>query len=245
MENAFVIWAMTRPSPTTGIVGRVSFPEGPTQSYPFIDGGNVRNGGVSMKNGCFSLIKHAATNFGIYAPGHKTFSEPVGSGYFYARVNFGPAGSASSTTVDVEPISLIRYAIETITCNRGDALNSIEVFLWEQIQAGKPFVDLATIGPERWERFCVIGPYSSSETAGKVIGFPWDVEKQYPDIPANEGAQVLVFVRGQRVIASSEHYRGRGDFVSLEGQCLSRAQSKLVMKKDTQERTLLVRPDSE
>jgi hypothetical protein len=90
-------------------------------------------------------------------------------------------------------------------------------------------VDLSTVGPDDWDRVCVLGPYSGNETAQNVLGFDWDAEAK-ASIALNDGINVLVFTSGKSVVAYSEHPRNKGDFASVASTCSSRQEAKLARK---------------
>lgn len=88
-------------------------------------------------------------------------------------------------------------------------------------------IDMTQVGPSVWERLCVLGPYSTNETAEQALGFKWDVEGK-SEVVTNDGINLLLFVKGQEVLAYSEHRRDKGDFLKLEPRCLTRTQATLV-----------------
>lgn len=73
----------------------------------------------------------------------------------------------------------------------------------------------------------MLKPYTTNQVAEQVLGFTWDAEGK-TSIAANDGINVLVFVRGQEVVANTEHPRGKGDFSKLQPPCLPRAQANVV-----------------
>jgi hypothetical protein len=93
-------------------------------------------------------------------------------------------------------------------------------------------IDLAKIGPPTWEKVCVLGSYTTNGEAEKILGFKWDVE-QKSTVTKNDGINLLVFVKGQDVLAYTEHPRNKGDFSELQSRCLSRKQSTLLRKSDS------------
>jgi hypothetical protein len=92
-------------------------------------------------------------------------------------------------------------------------------------------IDLAQLGPPTWEKVCVLGSYTSTKEAEKVLGFQWDVE-QKSSIAKNDAINLLVFVKGRKVLAYTEHPRNKGDFSELRSRCLPRKQSTLSRKSD-------------
>lgn len=90
-------------------------------------------------------------------------------------------------------------------------------------------IDLALVGPDDWDRVCILGPYSGNETAQQVLGFAWDAEA-HTTIAWNDGINVLVFSAKKTVVAYSEHPRNAGDFVSIASTCSSRRDARLTRK---------------
>jgi hypothetical protein len=87
--------------------------------------------------------------------------------------------------------------------------------LWQRIQRGPgTTVDLATVAPFAWDRVFIFGPYTSSREVDKRLGFHWD-EYWQTGIEASKGYNLVVFVRGQRVVRWFEHARNRGELEEL------------------------------
>lgn len=82
-------------------------------------------------------------------------------------------------------------------------------------------MSLAESVPGIWEKVCILGPYSDNQAAKRILGFEWDVERK-TSIHKNEGATLLLFIRGNSVVQYAEHSRAKGDFTNLSGQCFSR-----------------------
>ena len=87
-------------------------------------------------------------------------------------------------------------------------------------------IDLSVVGPASWERVCVLPPYTTNQTAERVLGFKWDAETK-TSIAESDGVNVLVFVQNQQVVAYAEHPRSKGDFSKLQPRCLPRSESKV------------------
>lgn len=130
VENAFVIWSLdgrwslTGRTRATGVSGTVTFPTNSSQSYPFIDAQGVTNAGVSMRNGCFTVLAHSARDFGVFAPGYQRSTVPIGSGYFQASVRLSPIGEAEPSKITWRSVSLLRYIGDAMACNRSAPFNS-------------------------------------------------------------------------------------------------------------------------
>ena len=94
-------------------------------------------------------------------------------------------------------------------------------------QAGT--IDLARVGPNDWDRVCILGPYSGNKEAEQVLGFPWDAETN-TTITQNDGINVLVFSREETVVVYSEHPLWKGDFSSIASTCSARRDANLTRK---------------
>ena len=103
-------------------------------------------------------------------------------------------------------------------------------------------VDLRRIGPEEWERMCVLTPYTNNEAASNTLGFPWDAEK-YTAIEDHDGINVLVFIQDNQVLAYTEHPRNQGDFSRLEPSCVTRDQAMVTREKGSSGWIYLVTPN--
>jgi hypothetical protein len=90
-------------------------------------------------------------------------------------------------------------------------------------------IDLAELGPGSWQRACVLAPYTGNAQAELLLGFKWDAEGK-TSIASNDGINVLVFVRGTKVVAYTEHPRNQGDLSEVSPRCLPRNNGKLVRR---------------
>lgn len=95
-------------------------------------------------------------------------------------------------------------------------------------------LDLATLGPDTWQKICVLNPYTVNTEGEKILGFSWDFESQ-SSIKENDEISLLVFVKDQSVVAFAEHPRHQGDFTSLEPSCLTREDAVVKPKKGTKD----------
>jgi hypothetical protein len=102
-------------------------------------------------------------------------------------------------------------------------------------------LDLASVGPQGWERMCVLGPYASNETAKETLGFYWDSEG-LTALSSSDLINALVFVRGNEVLAYGEVFRAKADFLSLQPSCISRSNPILVRKSSGSEWSSFVEP---
>jgi hypothetical protein len=103
-------------------------------------------------------------------------------------------------------------------------------------------IDLSRVGPPTWTRVCILGPYSTNETATQLLGFPWDAEAA-SSIATDDAIALLVFVSEQQVVASAEHRRDQGDFAGLGGRCFMRDRAILVRHVTSDGRVHLSRSD--
>jgi len=106
--------------------------------------------------------------------------------------------------------------LATAGCTAQDSISS--AIAKEFAESNGTSVNLATAVPGTWEKVCVLGPYSSNDTAKQTLGFEWDAEAK-TSIQTNEGISVLLFVQETKVIAFIEHPRKYGDFSNLTAQC--------------------------
>ena len=108
-------------------------------------------------------------------------------------------------------------------CSRGDS--AIRDQITAQFDASRTApIDLSVVGPASWERVCVLSPYTTNQTAERVLGFKWDAESK-TSIAGSDGINVLVFVQDQQVVGYTEHPRNKGDFSKLQPRCLPRSQA--------------------
>jgi hypothetical protein len=127
----------------------------------------------------------------------------------------------------MKPIALL-IALLTLLLPACDLTGqSISDKLAAEFDSGRSPIDMAKLGPEEWERFCVLGPYSMNESAEKLLGFKWDVDSK-SKVGVDDSITLLLFVKDNAVLAYSEHPRSKGDFLKLEPRCLNRSQAVLV-----------------
>jgi len=68
-------------------------------------------------------------------------------------------------------------ALSLCSCTSADG--GISEKLTEQFDASSSApVDIAKLGPSTWDKFCVLGPYTTNAAAAQRLGFKWDVERQ-------------------------------------------------------------------
>lgn len=118
---------------------------------------------------------------------------------------------------------LILFLVALTSC-RSSASSSIAA---EFSASGDKGVDLASAVPGKWDRVCILGPYSSNAAAAETLGFTWPAET-LTSIEDNEGISLLIFVQGESVIDYVEHRRDLGDFTNLTGRCFPRTSAKFL-----------------
>ncbi len=88
-------------------------------------------------------------------------------------------------------------------------------------------VDLATLLPGRWDRVCVIGPYSTNEHAQEVVGASINIRGS--DIHTSDNIALLVTLIGDVVSGLYDVSRRPVDFTELAGMCFSRVSAKFIV----------------
>jgi hypothetical protein len=88
-------------------------------------------------------------------------------------------------------------------------------------------IDLSLVGPNSWERVCVLHPYAGNDQTARILGFEWDSDSN-TSIGGNDGINVLVFIQGTDVVAFTEHRRDKGDFSQMQPRCLPRERAIVV-----------------
>lgn len=116
----------------------------------------------------------------------------------------------------------IYLSVVTLCLLVGCADDDISARISAEFDSGASPIDLAAVGPERWDRVCVLGPYTDNKRTAKVLGFAWNSELR-TSIAGSDSVTVLIFVEGKRVTAYTEHPRVKGDFGRLSSRCLPRS----------------------
>jgi hypothetical protein len=105
------------------------------------------------------------------------------------------------------------------SCSNRQEKNEISKNIYIQLKQSEwKVVDFSKAVPFRYEKVCILGPYTLNEYAKKTLGFYWDVEKE-TKISGNDGINLIAFVKDNKVISHVEHPRGKGDFWKLSGKC--------------------------
>ena len=96
----------------------------------------------------------------------------------------------------------------------------------DQLNAnGRNSIDLMQAVPIKWDKVCILGPYSGDNEAEKILGFEWPAESR-TDIEDSDGITLLLFVRDKSVIEYVEHPRDQGDFSRLDSRCFKASSAK-------------------
>lgn len=119
-----------------------------------------------------------------------------------------------------------------VACGSPDPLQDISRDIESQLNRSQTeAISLQAVGPADWESVCVLEPYTNNQRAEEILGFEWDAESE-TEIYSRDGINVLVFVRGDDVVAFTEHPRDKGDFVGIEPKCFSRQQAVFTRQVD-------------
>jgi hypothetical protein len=101
-------------------------------------------------------------------------------------------------------------------------------------------VDFTQIGPSDWDRVYFFHPYTTPEYIHQSLGFQWpDADRSR--IATGKGVNLVVFVRGERVVGWFDHPRNRGDLIELATAGFTRDQAKFRVVRDQEGRAVLVR----
>jgi hypothetical protein len=99
----------------------------------------------------------------------------------------------------------------------------------EAVKAGKPF-RLADVTDFEWDRFYVVGPYSSNERVDRRLGFDWG-KAENSDYGKTDGGSLLVFVRDGEVVHAFDQPSTDGDFTCVGEEPLTPGQAVLRVKR--------------
>jgi hypothetical protein len=93
-----------------------------------------------------------------------------------------------------------------------------------EISKDEGVVELSTLVPGKWDRLCVLGPYSSNKDAKELLGFEWDLEEE-SSISTFDSFTLLVFVAKDKVEQIVELSR-EADFASQDKKCFDKSSSQ-------------------
>ena len=101
-------------------------------------------------------------------------------------------------------------------------------------------VDFARVGPSDWERVHFFRPYTPADSIHQTLGFHWP-DADRTGIGSDDGVNLVVLVRGGRVVGWFEHPRNRGDLVELAtGAGFPRDRARFRVVRDQEGRAVLV-----
>ncbi len=125
------------------------------------------------------------------------------------------------------PLFLFFILLFCASCSSRNEIETVSSIVKQLDENPKGVIDLTSLGPATWDKICVVSPYMGNSEAAKRIGFEWDVEKK-TSIYYSDHISLLVFIKGEEVIAFSEHPRDKGDFTQLQPPCLPRTEAKVI-----------------
>ena len=70
-----------------------------------------------------------------------------------------------------------------------------------------------------YDKVCIFRPYTNNEYAESKLGFKWDIEEK-TNININDGINIIVFIKNNKVLTYFKHRRDEGDFSKHGGKCL-------------------------
>jgi hypothetical protein len=120
------------------------------------------------------------------------------------------------------------------SCSNKQEKNEISKSIYSQLKQSEwKVIDFSKTVPFQYEKVCILGPYTTNESAEQALGFYWDVQKE-TEISTNDGINLIVFIKENKVISYVEHSRAKGDFWKLSRKCLDYNSSILtrISKKD-------------
>ena len=107
------------------------------------------------------------------------------------------------------------------SCSNNKEVNKISESIYSQLKQSEwKVTDFSKVVPFKYERVCILGPYTLNESAEQALGFYWDVEKE-TEISSNDGINLIAFIKENKVISYIEHSRAKGDFSKLSRKCLN------------------------
>ena len=134
----------------------------------------------------------------------------------------------------MKKVIILFILISFTSCSNNKIANEISENIYAQLKQSEwKVIDFSKTVSFQYERVCILGPYTTNESAEQALGFFWDVQKE-TEISGNDGINLIVFIEKNKVISYVEHSRGKGDFWKLSRKCLDYANSTLTRtsKKD-------------
>ena len=86
------------------------------------------------------------------------------------------------------------------------------------LEASDGELNLASIGPQNWDRMCVLTPYTSNQDAESTLGFPWDADGR-TGIERRDDIYVVVFINDDQVSMYLEMPRHEAELLHAETPC--------------------------
>lgn len=80
------------------------------------------------------------------------------------------------------------------------------------VQSGRPTVHLRDLPGPAWDRVHIFGPFTTRQEVTAALGFPWNDGAAARELERSDGLNLLLFVRGGRVVMTVRHRRDEGDF---------------------------------
>lgn len=91
-------------------------------------------------------------------------------------------------------------------------------------------IDMATLAPFEWTRFCAFGPYTTQEVAETALGVDWPYA--WSQVERLDDRTYLVFMNGRTVVSAFDHGRGDGGFAQENAACADRRDARFTVRKD-------------
>jgi hypothetical protein len=134
----------------------------------------------------------------------------------------------------------LALALGCAGCSQSDSFLGAQID--HQLRQGEaPTLDLAKVGPVKWTRACVLGPYTDDRAAQELLGTPWPASR-LTSIGERDDRVALVFTDATKVLAFVERPRTDGDFTTVQPPCLSRAEARLSTRRDAAGLLQILRP---
>lgn len=113
-------------------------------------------------------------------------------------------------------LAVLLLASGLVSCNRSVQTTRSEIVT--ALQSSQDQLNLTAIGPAEWDQMCVLGPYTTNESAESILGFAWDAEGK-TEIEQLDNIYVLVFTQNDEVAMHLEMPRHEGDLLNTQSPC--------------------------